>query len=73
MALCASNSNDSVTVFDLFSEAVENYGRPSRVRGDRGSENLLVAEDMISSRGLNRGSFLWGMYVNFTFVSITAT
>lgn len=60
VALTASRSNTSEIVLKIFRRAVKKYGRPSRVRGDRGTENLLVAYDMNCSRGANRGSFLWG-------------
>jgi hypothetical protein len=60
MALKASASNSAETVYRVFCGAVKKYGRPSRVRGDHGTENLLVATDMIYHQGLNRGSFLWG-------------
>ena len=63
MGLNASYSNSADTVFRVFRKAVQKYGTPSRVRGDRGSENLLVATDVIYHRGLNRGSFLWGTFV----------
>ncbi|KAG1908800.1 uncharacterized protein F5891DRAFT_937297 [Suillus fuscotomentosus] len=33
---------------------------PSRVRGDRGGENLQVATHLVATNGHNRGSFLWG-------------
>lgn len=44
----------------IFQEAVEAYGMPSRVRGDRGGENKDVSVYMIMKRGPRRGSFLWG-------------
>lgn len=60
MALYASSSNTAEMAHRIFKRAVKKYGRPSRVRGDRGGENLLIAVDMLASRGRNRGSFLWG-------------
>jgi hypothetical protein len=45
--------------------AVQEYGLPSRVRGDRGAENKKVSVFMILVRGLGRASFMWGSYVLF--------
>lgn len=59
----AHTNNRAETVLRLFREAVERFGAPSRMRGDRGGENLLVAIWMICFRGLNRGSFMWGSSV----------
>ena len=58
--LKCSNDNRAETVLQLFSEAVSTYGLPSRVRGDRGGENVRVADFMISQCGINRGSFISG-------------
>jgi hypothetical protein len=56
----ASNNNRSETVLDLFMGAGETYGFPSRVRGDHGTENLLVAAYMEEKFGIERGSYIWG-------------
>lgn len=65
VALQASTNNTSSAVLALFLEAIEKYGLPSRVRGDRGGENTQVSVYMIIARGLHRASFIWGTYVNF--------
>ena len=43
-----------------FQHAIDQYGLPSRVRGDQGGENKDVSVFMIMTRGRNRGSFMWG-------------
>ena len=62
--LHCSNNNLAITVKQLFEAAVQVYGLPSRVRGDRGGENVEVADFMISQRGEGRGSFLCGRSVH---------
>lgn len=51
----ASANNRAETVLDAFQGAVEQFGLPSRVRGDFGGENLGVKEFMEEHRGLDRG------------------
>ena len=61
--LQCSTNNRASTVFDAYMEAVQNYGLPSRVRSDRGGENVQVANFMLQhpERG---GSFITGRSVH---------
>lgn len=63
--LKASNNNKADTVMTRFLEAVNDYGLPSRVRSDRGGENVNVSTYMLShvQRGPGRGSMLTGKYI----------
>jgi len=58
----AHNNNWAETVLQLFQDLVKEHGLPSRVQGDHGGENVLVAEFMEQARGLERGSYIWGRY-----------
>ena len=58
--LHCSTNNWAATVMNLFHEAVEKYGIPSRVRSDMGGENILVCYYMVSVKGIGRGSYLAG-------------
>ena len=60
--LRASNNNRASSVLSAFLMAVDEYGLPSRVRTDRGGENVLVAEYMLGHphRGPGRGSIIAG-------------
>lgn len=55
-----STDNTAQTVLSFFLQAIATFGCPSRVRGDRGSENVDVCTWMIMYRGPNRASFMWG-------------
>ncbi|KXJ10280.1 hypothetical protein AC249_AIPGENE17520 [Exaiptasia diaphana] len=58
--LKCENNNQAETLLKHFVEAVENYGLPSRVRTDKGLENVAIADYMIFHRGTNRGSIITG-------------
>lgn len=64
--LGCSGNNSSDTVFEYFQRAVEHYGLPSRIRADRGGENVKVADYMLAhpERGPGRGTFITGRSVH---------
>ena len=64
--LQASSNNTGHTVLTLFLSACAIYGVPSRLRGDHGTENVLVAAWMEERRGERRGSYIWGRYLYYT-------
>jgi hypothetical protein len=59
-----SGNNRSNTVFTYFKEACDYFGTPSRVRADRGVENVKVQRYMNAYRGENHGSFIAGKSVH---------
>ncbi len=62
---CADN-NRAETVLDFFMEQVRTTGLPSRIRTDRGGENVRVAAFMLQhpQRGIGRGSVITGRSVH---------
>jgi hypothetical protein len=62
--LKAATNNKAETAFTAFLEGVEEYGLPSRVRSDKGGENVLIADFMIQNRGSDRGSMIVGRSVH---------
>ncbi len=64
--LHASGNNRAETVFGCFIQAVERYGLPSRIRADKGGENVRVCDYMLQHplRGPGRGSFITGRSVH---------
>ena len=60
---CSTN-NRADTVLSLFQDAVNRYGMPSRVRCDRGGENVGVAMFMLENRGCGRSFVIAGRSVH---------
>ena len=64
--LGASSNNRAETVLQHFLKAVQLYGLPSRVRCDRGGENVMVSQFMLThpDRGPGRRSCITGRSVH---------
>ena len=58
------NNNRADTVLSLFGQAVSVCGWPSRVRSDKGGENVEVARLMLSVRGTGRKTHIAGSSVH---------
>ena len=64
--LRVAGNNRASTVLSGFMGAIEEYGTPSRIRIDKGGENVLVSQYMIEhpERGPNRHSVIAGRSVH---------
>ena len=62
--LKCSDNNRAETVGNSFLAATEEYCWPSRVRTNKGGENVVVARLMMERRGEGRGSILQGSSVH---------
>ena len=62
--LACSTNNRASTVYTHFKAAIKEYGIPSRVRSDKGGENILVCHFMVAVRGTERGSHIAGSSVH---------
>ncbi len=58
--LRCSTNNRAATVMTEFYNATTEYRVPSRVRSDKGGENVLVCHYMVTVRGIARGSHIAG-------------
>lgn len=64
--LACNTNNRSQTVLQLFIKAVEEWGLPSRIRTDKGGENVCTVKYMLTHplRGPDRGSAITGRSIH---------
>ena len=64
--LQCSNNNTAFTVLQLFKQAIQKYGLPSRVRSDKGGENTQVPWYVLTHplHGPDKGSHIAGRSVH---------
>ena len=64
--LSASPNNEAESVLSSFFKSIEEFSLPSRVRTDKGGENILVARYMLGDpeRGPDRGSIITGKSIH---------
>uniref|UniRef100_A0A3B3DGH7 Uncharacterized LOC112153455 n=1 Tax=Oryzias melastigma TaxID=30732 RepID=A0A3B3DGH7_ORYME len=62
--LVPATNNRAATVLHAFHGAVRQFGVPSRVRSDKGRENVEVAHFMVQTQGENRNSHITGRSVH---------
>jgi len=60
---CATN-NKSDTVYNEFRKATQEFGIPSRVRSDKGGENISICHFMVAHHGPGRSSHIAGSSVH---------
>ena len=58
--LSCTDNNKADTILKCFLSAVDEFGLPSRIRTDKGMENVDIADYMIFKRGVDRGSAIVG-------------
>ncbi|KAL0057059.1 hypothetical protein AAF712_016320 [Marasmius tenuissimus] len=65
MGIQVNDNNRADTVLQLFMDAIQEHGTPSRVCGDHGVENSSgVARYMEENFGVERASYIWGRSVH---------
>lgn len=64
--ICASDNNRASTVLQCFMDGVQSFGLPSRVRCDRGGENVTMSQFMLAhpDHGPGHGSCITGRSVH---------